>query len=58
MPEVAIEEKEMLQKVIERQQGLYEALLSKVYGYLREELKLRGDKNLNKEYCAYFGIDE
>lgn len=36
---------------------LYEELLSKVHVYYREELVLRGDKILNREYKEYFGIE-
>lgn len=54
--EITQESAEM--RIAEMYRGLYEALLHKVNAYYFEELKLRGDKILNREYRNFFGIDE
>jgi hypothetical protein len=56
--EVTIQGTEAQKAIAEVYRVRYEALMDKVHSYYREELKQRGDKNLDKEYCDWFGIEQ
>jgi hypothetical protein len=58
MSHTIIQDEKAAQQVIERYRIMYEAVIAKVHGYYREELVLRGDQILNREYCEYFGIEQ
>ena len=55
-PELTTIEAEQLTGVVIALQQELARLQDKVHSYYYEELVLRGDKNLNKEYKAYFKI--
>jgi hypothetical protein len=50
-----IAEAEIEAKIAEVYRIKYEELLHKIHSYYHEELVLRGDKNLNREYCEIKG---
>ena len=52
-----IEPSDIEQTIAELYRQKYEELLNKVHSYYHEELKLRGDKNMEGEYRAYFSIE-
>lgn len=52
-----VQENEALQAIADMYRRQYEQLLYKVHGYYREELVLRGDKIMNREYKEYFGLE-
>ena len=54
--EAATIEAEQLNKVVIALQQEIARLQDKVHSFYYEELVLRGDKNLNKEYKAHFGL--
>ena len=58
MSHTIIEEEQVTQHTLEIYKMMYESLLAQVHDYYREELALRGDKTLNREYCQYFGIEK
>jgi hypothetical protein len=51
------QERAALEIVANTYRHMYEELLSKVHGYYHDELLLRGDKTLNREYLQYFKIE-
>ena len=52
------QEEQAVEHTVEIYKMMYESLLAQVHDYYREELALRGDKILNREYCQYFGIEK
>jgi len=58
MSHTSAEEEKAVQQIVEMYRTMYEAIVAQVHGYYREELVLRGDKILNREYCQYFGIEQ
>ena len=58
MAHTLVQEEKAAQQIVEMYRKLYETILAQVQGYYREELVLRGDKVLNREYCRYFGIEQ
>ena len=57
MSHIIVQEEKAVQHTLEIYRMMYESLLAQVHGYYREELVLRGDQVLNREYCQYFGIE-
>lgn len=51
------QERAALEIVANTYRHMYEELLSKVHDYYREEIRLRGDRTLNREYLQYFRIE-
>lgn len=51
------QERAALEIVANTYRHMYEELLSKVHGYYQEEIRLRGDRTLNREYLQYFRIE-
>jgi len=58
MSHTAVQEDKAVQQIVEMYRRQYESILAQVHGYFHEELVLRGDKILNREYCQYFGIEQ
>ena len=58
MAHTTVQEEKAVQQVVEMYRKMYEAIIAQVHGYYREELVLRGDKIMNREYCQYFGIEQ
>jgi hypothetical protein len=58
MSHTIVEEEQAAQHTVEIYKMMYESLLAQVNEYYREELVLRGDKVLNREFCQYFGIGQ
>jgi len=58
MSHIIVQEEKAVQQVAEIYRKMYDAVIAKVHGYYREELVLRGDQILNREYCEYFGIEQ
>ena len=58
MSHTLVQEEKAVYQVIEIYRNMYETLLAQVHGYYHEELILRGDQVLNREYCQYFGIEQ
>jgi len=58
MSHTILEEEQAMPHTVEIYKMMYESLLAQVQGYYQEELVLRGDKSLNREYCQYFGIGQ
>ena len=58
MSHTIIEEEQVTQHTLEIYKMMYESLLAQVQDYYQEELVLRGDKILNREYCQYFSLEQ
>jgi hypothetical protein len=58
MSQTIVQEEQAVQHSVEIYKMMYESLIAQVHDYYREELVLRGDKILNREYCQYFGIEQ
>lgn len=58
MPHTIVQDEKALEQLVEMYRKLYDTIVARVHGYYREELVLRGDKILNREYCQYFGIEQ
>jgi len=58
MSHTIIEEEQVTQHTLEIYKMMYESLLAQVHDYYQEELVLRGDKILNREYCQYFSLEQ
>ena len=57
MSNTIVQEEQAMQHTVEIYKMMYESLLAQVHDYYQEEVVLRGDKMLNREYCKYFGIE-
>lgn len=54
--ETEIDEALLLRQVITQLQEICDAQTAQINGYYHEELRLRGDKIMMREYCQFFNI--